>query len=278
MAVKKSRSVKKKSPGKEVVSYDAARARMEGMAKDRKANERAAESNVLSARGGEFKFSGEKLGRELDIVILSVAKVNAYYDLPWDPDSPPPPACFAIGGNAQDEEEMTPHKSSPDKQSSECETCERNQWRDDGSGKDCNNRRTIAFIHADSLKNAQKVREAEIVTYSVPKTSKKNIVKHLTGIEAAMNVLPFAVVTTMSLETLDNNTYVSTLFEVRDEIKDGAILTALMDRLEEADKIAEQPMSTQGYAEAKKAAAKPKRGKAAASNKKKAAPKKKGRR
>jgi len=285
MAVKKKAVAKKKGGGKDLVSADTARQRMEELAKNRRANERVADGHVLSARGGKFKYNGEKIGDTVDIVILSVAKINAFYDLSWDPENPPPPACFAVAGNADDEDEMVPHKTSPNKQGDSCETCVRNEWRDDGTGKDCNNRRTIAFIHADDIKNAETVRAADIVTYSVPKTSKKNIVKYITGLEGAMNVMPCAVVTTMDLETLDNNTYVSTLFEMREEITDPSVLMALMDRLDEADKIAEQPVNVSGYAEAKKAAGaakKPARGKAAASKKtstkKKATAKKKGRR
>ena len=85
----------------------------------------AAETNsanisFLSLKGKRFTLSEEKLGTELDVVVLADIYDNSYYDRPYKEGVQTPPACFAIHS---DYDSLAPHEASPVKQSDDCATC-----------------------------------------------------------------------------------------------------------------------------------------------------------
>jgi len=89
--VKKERGTKKKSTA--LVSY---RERLQKQVEEQSARAESSTRSSLSIKGGSFTYQDTDLGDVLDCVILNFGYENSYFDLPYDPENPAPPACFAV--------------------------------------------------------------------------------------------------------------------------------------------------------------------------------------
>lgn len=113
---------------------------------------------------------GMDLGTEIQIVVLDFVSKNLFYDRPYDPQNPIPPACFAQGKML---DLMAPDEASPVPQSDSCKTCPLNAFGSGSNGKSkaCKNTRELAVLlldpdNEDSLTDPS----TPIYTLSVPPT------------------------------------------------------------------------------------------------------------
>lgn len=135
------------------------------------ASEKSSTFKSISIQGGVLSVDDSPVeGNELIGVVLAAAHENCYYDVPYDPDKPAIPACFAFSEVDGPEDDMVPHEDSVDKQSETCASCEFNVMgsADKGRGKACRNIRRLAVITADGIENADALEEAEVRMLKVP--------------------------------------------------------------------------------------------------------------
>lgn len=111
---------------------------------------------------------GMDLGTEIQIVVLDFISKNMFYDRPYDPQNPAPPACFAQGKVIDD---MVPDPDSPAIQADACRTCPLNQFGSGNNGKSkaCKNTRELAVLLLDP-DNEDSITDpnAPVYTLSVP--------------------------------------------------------------------------------------------------------------
>lgn len=115
--------------------------------------ERRAGSSI-SIRNGVMSVGDQAIpGNQFAAIILDVARLNTFYNGPFNPQSIEPPVCYAIGRN---DAEMAPH---PDMardlnyfrpQAERCGACPHNEFGSGrtGTGKACSNRRRMLLLLA----------------------------------------------------------------------------------------------------------------------------------
>lgn len=113
---------------------------------------------------------GMDLGTEIQIVVLDFTSKNMFYDRPYDPNNPAPPACFAQGKVLDD---MKPEPDCPAIQADACKVCPLNQFGTgtNGKSKACKNTRELAVLLIDP-ENDESLTDpsAPVYTLSVPPT------------------------------------------------------------------------------------------------------------
>jgi hypothetical protein len=223
---------KSASKGGALVKYDEKLAALAVKAKKSVAN--IGGGDWISCKGGKLSFGGNDVpGSAMDIVELSSCFENHLYEGKYDPNNPGSPVCFAF---AFDEEDLKPHEKSSAPQAESCAECEHNQWGsgDGGTGKSCKNVRRLGLIPADALDGgAAGVKEAPIAWFKVPVTSVKGYANYVKQV-AALEKPPLAFVTTLSASP-DPKTQVKVSFNAKEEIADGELIGALIDRSEAVD-------------------------------------------
>lgn len=93
-----------------------------------------------------FKFpDGHEEAGPIERVIVEFAAGNFYYTTPYVDGEITPPACFAIGLDANT---LVPSPNSPEKQAETCAVCPQNQFKSapNGRGKACRNSRILALL------------------------------------------------------------------------------------------------------------------------------------
>jgi hypothetical protein len=139
-------------------------------------------TSSISFKQGHMKIDDNPVkDNELDVVILAVVHENQWYTGKYDPNVIQTPECYAIG---LEDEDMTPHADSADKQGDEdgkCLNCEHNKMgsADTGRGKACKNVRRIVVVPADALESVEAFEAAEMRTAKIPVTSVRNLSKYL---------------------------------------------------------------------------------------------------
>jgi hypothetical protein len=159
-------------------------------------------TSSISFKGGRMKIDDSFVeGDELDVVILAVVHENQWYTGKYDPNVIQTPDCYAIG---LEDEDMTPHVDSADKQGDDdgkCLNCEHNKMgsADTGRGKACKNVRRIVCVPADALASVEAFEAAEMRTAKIPVTSVRNLSKYLRNkLVEEIKRPTYGVVTTMS--------------------------------------------------------------------------------
>lgn len=239
MAARKKKTSKKKSVAKKKgTAVSTYQSRLAEFAEQEEQREKSSGGAKLSIKGSKFRFQGDDLGRELDVVILDYAFVNTYYDTPFDEDEPSSPACFAI--SREGEEAMEPADGVPNQQEESCNDCWAAQFKSDarGRGKACRNSRRLALIHVDDLESLDD--EPQVVYLSVPPTSLSAFRGYVKKLSKGLKRPPFGVITKLSFdmdadyETLEfecvdalPDELLDGIFELRDNIQDD--LLALPD-------------------------------------------------
>lgn len=250
-AAKKSAAKK----GTSIVKWDealAARAKMSQSV----ASNLGTGSNFVSFQGGIMKYKGNPVeGNSMQVVVPSFILENAYYVGKYDPNNPASPVCYAFG---TDQKEMEPHEKSTQPQAEKCKGCPQNEWNtsDTGRGKACKNIVRLGLIPADALENgAQGVKDAEEAIAKLPVTSGGAWGGYVSSLEAA-KLPPLAFVTEMS-ETPDAKNQFAVNFKAVEQIDDGEIIGALLERAEIMDKTLAAPYpDTEEAASARKPAGK----------------------
>jgi hypothetical protein len=154
----------------------------------------------MSIKGKKFSIGDEKLGTTLDVVILADMYDHSYYDRDYDPDTITPPACFAINSVLS---EMTPHETSPDKQSASCNTCPKNEFGSakNGKGKACRNGRRLLVAAVTKLDHDQyQPNLGDLAIINIPPTSLKAYARYTKNITVVHKLPTWAVVTKLTFD------------------------------------------------------------------------------
>lgn len=221
----------------------------------------------LSARGGQLAI-GETIlpGAQAAVIVLDSMRENTFYRGKFDPDSPMPPICYAMGRDADD---LSPHldmqkdlsyfkpQHIENGQVMGCDGCPMNQWgsADQGRGKACQNRRRLTMIPAgyytprkgsrdfdlQLFDDPEHFAKTEQVFFKLPVTSVNNWSKYVNQLAAGLRRPPYGVVTRLSIEPHQTFQY-EVMFEAIEAIPDD-LAEVLMSRHANA---IEQPLL--GYA------------------------------
>lgn len=87
--------------------------------------------------------NGVKDNKPMRLVILDFVSINQFFDRPFKKGEESPPACFAIGTEA---EGLIPSANSPKKEAEGCDICPNNAFGSKGAGKACSNGRLLAVV------------------------------------------------------------------------------------------------------------------------------------
>lgn len=133
-------------------------------------------------------------GEEIEVVIVDFCSNYAYFDQPYDPDTPMPPACFAI---SFDQKTLSPSPNSPDPQADSCATCPMNQFGSSlvGKGKACKNTLQLAIMPV-----AYDDTDPPLWTVSIPPTGIKHFNAYAVRLASRYRTVPIGVVTKISLK------------------------------------------------------------------------------
>lgn len=94
---------------------------------------------ILSTAGNAFTCGQEKLGVEMEMVILASAKTRMYFENAYKPGVEQFPACYAVGASD------SPSVNAPKPQSEKCDTCPLSEW-DGKKPPRCQERRKLVGI------------------------------------------------------------------------------------------------------------------------------------
>lgn len=237
-------AVRKPSAGSVVSITEALKAQAEGMG-----------SRVAPPSGNGIRITqdkhfqlpdGTKTPGPLELVIVDFVTQHRFYESAYDPKNIVPPGCFAIGVNPKD---MAPSDSSPNKQSTDCQSCPMNAFGSNGTGKACANNRLLAVLPPDADENTP------IWTLSVSPTALKGFDGYVQSVVRAFGMPPIGVVTTVSFD--ETVTYAKLVFS---EPKPNPLLNDMFARQGEAKELLMVEPDVSGYVapgRATKPAAKP---------------------
>lgn len=94
-----------------------------------------------------FELPSGDVTPTLDVIVAAFVSMNQMYEGKYDPKSPVPPVCMAIGTEIAD---MKPYPKAPKVQSKDgCAPCWANQWKSariGGNGKQCKNQKMLALL------------------------------------------------------------------------------------------------------------------------------------
>ena|SRR5436190_1039353 len=185
--------------------------------------------NWISFKGGFMTLNDMQMkNNEVNCVVVHSIFENQLYQDRYDPNNPATPICYAL---SEIEDDLRPHKDSPEPQSESCSTCSKNAWGSDpqgGKGKACKNVRRLALVSADDL-TVDKLPKAEVAMAKMPVTSVRNWSTYASQLANVLKVPPLAVITNMSVAP-DPKTQFQVNFQLVDKIADGAIIQALLNK------------------------------------------------
>ena len=111
---------------------------------------------------------GENHLAEFEAIIVFAKNANAWYQGKYDPRDPQPPDCASSDGKVPDRGE--------EKQAESCKVCPRNEFKKDGSGKDCKNMKVLFLLQPGGIIPK---------TLSIPPTSLKAVNNYLMNLAAS---------------------------------------------------------------------------------------------
>jgi hypothetical protein len=197
----------------------------------------------MSLKNKRFTLNEEKLGTEIDVVILADVYDNSYYDRPYKEDALNPPACFAIG---EDYDSLTPHHTAPSPQSDDCMTCPKAEWgsSNTGKGKACRNGRRL--LVAPYIKMTGEVQLSELAVINLAPTSLAGYSKYVKSLAKAEQPRPpFAVGTSLSFD--DDKAYPLLHFDRVADINDSAIIANIIQNMPRYGEMIGTPYNVSDY-------------------------------
>lgn len=240
MAAKKKAATKKGLPARRrstaIANWDQT---LEKYATDDKARTVSSEGNMLSIRGGSFKYQGQDIGDSIKVIILDFTHVKQWFDRPFDEDNPSTPACAAM---SYDGKNIAPFEDSPKVQTESgfCMECWANEFgsADVGRAKACKDTRRVALIDASG-----DVEDEDIAILNIPPTSLKKFDGYISGLSRIGKGRPcFSVVTQLDFDAdEDYPVIIPSMVQPVEEVLDKAQLSALLKRREQATEILSKP-------------------------------------
>lgn len=226
------------SETKELMSLEEMQKELAVVAK-KEADAEKLSANHLSIKGKRFSLGDEKLGNELDVVVVATAYENAWYESAFNPDKISPPACFSVSETGED---MVHHTDSPNPQNSTCQGCPMNEWGSAkvGKGKACKNGRrlVLAAYGEDGLGK-------DLVMLRLPPTSIKNWAAYAKAVNAAVKLPTWAVVTKLTID--QDRDYPVVAMELVGPLQNAQELHAVQGRRTEAMDLSVEPYDVSGY-------------------------------
>jgi DNA repair exonuclease SbcCD nuclease subunit len=173
----------------------------------------------LTIQGSTLHLDGDPIkDNTIDLVALGSVHENQYFVGRYKPGSTQPPECYAFADENEEDPEksMKPHPDAASPQAKTCAQCQHNIMgsADEGRGKACKNVRRLTFIAPDSMADARKIREAEVLALKVPVTSTSNWGRFLHRLNSDYGRPPWTVVTEVKTVP-DAKTQVKVLFTLK---------------------------------------------------------------
>ena len=213
------------------------------------------------SRDGQFVFDSAEIGAYIDVVILSFAHLNEYYDKPYNPKAKgETPACYAIGTN---EDALAPAANAPDAQSTRCAGCEQAEFGSatQGAGRACKQKMRLAFISVDSLKQLKELQTTPIIQLRTPPMAKLEFNKYIKVVLGDPNNRRHCATVITRISAAKNARYNDSLTLHFDALADvpGALVAPLWARRKEATDLvlAEIPIKAAESRDSGRAAAPP---------------------
>lgn len=202
---------------------------------------RAIQARVSSPSNGKIRLIGNHTielpdgtqCEELEMVIVDFATVNMYFDQPYSPAMPVPPACFSIGF---EQHTMKPSPNSPDAQADGCTQCPLNQFGSAGRGKACKNTRLLAVM---GVKYDEEDQDPPMWTLSIPPVSLKFFDAYVLKLATRMKTIPMGVVTRMKLK--EDVAYPCPTFEAVRPLREDEYDTYMLRKEEARDVLMIEP-------------------------------------
>lgn len=196
------------------------------------ASAKSAGWSYLSTKGAQFRFGGQPIGSDIEVVILGAMRENTYFTGEYSPDNPQGPDCFALD-LLQDENTMSPPAELESRQSDKCSTCPKNAWgsSDRGRGKACKN--TVRLVLLEWMDGDLAVLDKrEGARLRIPVTSVKDWAAYAKTFKSINRPL-FSAVTSIHLES-DPKTMMRMSFKPKGFVNDTAALEIFKRRADEA--------------------------------------------
>lgn len=158
----------------------------------------ASGSGFVGTRAGVLTLEGKQLpDNKLDCIVVDFVRENHYYDVPFDPNNPRSPVCYAFGDSPAD---MEPHSEAEKPQAANCASCPKNKFpAKQANGKqppkECKNVYRLAVIPSSPL-TAEAIAEAKPAFLRVPVMSGANWAAYVQMLQGRNPPLPpFAALT-----------------------------------------------------------------------------------
>lgn len=124
----------------------------------------------ITFKNAQMKVDGQPVpNNAANVRVLAIVGERAWYDGPYDPDTPQVPACYSLDGTGE------PHPEAKDPQADRCEECPKNKWGSapprpgstvPGKGKACREGARLIVCPAGTP-----LKSAPLYTAKIPVTS-----------------------------------------------------------------------------------------------------------
>ena len=188
--------------------------------------------SFVGTRGGVFTYGGDPTEALDRVIIVGAARINAWYEGDFNPDSPTGPTCYAIDKD-QNESMMAPPTDLKSQQndSKGCATCWANAFgsADRGRGKACKNGvRLCLLAYEEGDVNFEKVEGARL---NLPPTALKAWSAYSAKVTKGLRRPLFTMVTQIKVKP-DPKTVIAFDFEPIGAIQDEDTLRILKARVD----------------------------------------------
>lgn len=202
----------------------------------------------ISLRAGIMQYMQQEVpGNSMEVVVLACAFRNTWYAGSFDPDNIVNPNCFAVAVSKSGAAiHMAPHPNVKEPVHPTCEGCPKAQWGTatrDGKpsrGKACKEGRRIIVMPASALEGADSVKSAELALMDIPVTSVNNWATFVNTVASTVSRPFWGVLTRVEVKPNVRSTFVVVFIPI-DVIQDAAVITAVRDRIEEAERLVSTP-------------------------------------
>ena len=178
---------------------------------------------------------------KLECIIVGSCAFNAYYDVPYDPDDPQPPACYAFAEVAGPD--MAPHADCQQRQSESCADCPQNQFGTAtvGNGKACGNNIRLGLITAKDAEESDAIATAELAIAKISPTNLKEWKGYVDAVAETGRPMWSVVTEIQSLPVTNGRAGHTLKFRKVDDIEDDDTLAALEARYLKVQEALQQP-------------------------------------
>ena len=192
--------------------------------------------SYISFKNATLKVDGQAVpNNKAEVRVLAAIGERAWYDGPYDPDTPQVPACYAL-------DSTVPHEEAASPQSDDCVKCPKNKWGSapprpgsttPGKGKACREGARVIVVPANVP-----LKMAPMYTAKIPVTS-LDAINTFVGRCAGAGKLTGEFIATLSC-TEDKRSFFKVHLDIKEHTPDLDPLL-LMQRQDEAMELAMQP-------------------------------------